>query len=59
MKVYRFSFTIDDEIVAETRDRAYRIVRELFQLGYYGPTRDNLEFDRELSLEGEEPTPES
>ena len=59
MNIYRFSFTVDDEIKAESLTEAWDIVKQSITAGYYGPTRENLEFDRELPKEGEAVASES
>ncbi len=59
MNVYRFSFSVEDEIKAESLTEAWGIIKESIIAGYYGPTRENLEFDRELPKEGEAVASES
>lgn len=51
MKVYRFTFTVEDEIAAESQLEAWKAAREMLQLGYYGPTLESIEFDRDLEPE--------
>ena len=53
MKVYRFTFTAEDEIAAENPVEAFKKAKELLQLGYYGPTLETIEFVRDI--EAEEP----
>ena len=47
MKIFRFSFNLDDEIRAETLEAAWKILKTREQDGWYGPTIANLEFIRE------------
>ncbi len=44
MNLYRLTLNIDDEIQAETHEEAWVKSQELVKSGYYGPTRENVEF---------------
>lgn len=51
MQIYRFSFNVEDEITAESLDEAWEIVKGRTMDRFYGPTKDNLEFVREVPVE--------
>jgi len=54
MQVYRFTFTVDDEIKAESLVEAWEVVKARIDDRYYGPTIANLEFVEE-TVEAEAP----
>ena len=43
MKIFRYSFHIDDEIRAETIEDAWQVVKARDEDNWYGPTIANLE----------------
>ena len=51
MSRYRLALSIDDEIVTETQEEAWRAFVESIKQGYYGPTRDNVELLEEVPIE--------
>lgn len=53
MQVYRFTFTIDDTIKAESLVEAWTVIKDRIDDRYYGPTIANLEFVEE-TVETEE-----
>lgn len=44
MSTYRLVLNIDDEVTAEDEDLAFDIFIDRIKRGFYGPTRENLEF---------------
>ena len=54
MQVYRFTFTVDDTIKAESLVEAWNIIKDRIDDRYYGPTIANLEFIEENAEKGEE-----
>ena len=44
MNLYRLFMTIEEELEAETHEEAWVKFRERVREGYYGPTRDDIEF---------------
>lgn len=59
MNLYTFSFSVEDNIQAESLEEAWKIARERVVSGFYGPTQANLEFIEELPEEAEEVAAES
>ena len=53
MQVYRFTFTVDDTIKAESLVEAWSVIKDRIDDRYYGPTIANLEFVEE-TVETEE-----
>jgi hypothetical protein len=48
MNIYRFTLTIDDDTKAETLEEAWGKFSERVKRGYYGPTKENVEFMEEV-----------
>jgi len=48
MNLYRLTLDIDDEIQAETLEEAWVKFQERVRKGYYGPTKENVEFLEEV-----------
>ena len=44
MNLYRLYLRIEDELPAETHEGAWVKFQERVKRGYYGPTRENVEF---------------
>jgi len=59
MNLYRFSFSVDEEIKAETKEEAWKIVKDSISVGYYGPTQANVEFLEEIPEPAHKPAVES
>lgn len=57
MNVYRLTLNIDDEMQADTHEVAWIKFQERVKRGYYGPTKENVEFLEEVR-EVETATPE-
>lgn len=55
MNKYRLTLSIDDEIEAETLEKAWKSFRESVTVGYYGPTKDDVEFVEEVEESVTEP----
>ena len=51
MNLYRLLLDVEDEIQAETHEEAWVKFRERVTKGYYGPTRENVEFIKEVREE--------
>ena len=51
MQVYRFIFSIDDTIKAESLEEAWSIIKARDEDNWYGPTIANLEFIEEIKEE--------
>ena len=48
---YRLTMTIEDELVTRTHEEAWVKFVDLIKRGYYGPTRDDVEFQGEVPEE--------
>lgn len=48
MNRYRLTMTIDDEVEAETPQKAWMKFKDLVECHYYGPTREDVEFIEEV-----------
>ena len=48
MNLYRLTLNIDDEMQAETHEEAWVKFQERIKRGYYGPTKENVEFIEEV-----------
>lgn len=57
MNLYRLTLNIDDEMQADTYEVAWIKFQERVKRGYYGPTKENVEFLEEVR-EVETATPE-
>ncbi len=51
MNLYRLTLNIDDEMQAETHEGAWVKFQARVREGYYGPTRENVEFIKEVREE--------
>lgn len=51
MYTYRLTLNIDDEIQAETHEEAWIKFQERVKRGYYGPTKEDVEFLEEVRVE--------
>ena len=51
MRRYRLILDIEDEIEARTHEEAWVKFLDLVKRGYYGPTRDDVEFQGEVPEE--------
>jgi len=51
MKLCRLTLNIDDEIQAETHEEAWEKFQGRVKRGYYGPTKENVEFLEEVRVE--------
>ena len=51
MNLYKFYFSIDTEIKAESIDEVWEIVKRRMADRFYGPTSANLEFLEEITEE--------
>lgn len=51
MNLYRLTLSIDDEIQAETHEEAWGKFQERVKSGYYGPTKENVDFLEEVRVE--------
>ncbi len=51
MNLYRLTLNIDDEVQAETHETAWIKFLARVKEGYYGPTRENVEFIEEVQVE--------
>ncbi|MBA7568670.1 hypothetical protein ES708_10404 [subsurface metagenome] len=49
MKLFRFTFSIDDDIEAQSKDEAWEIVKKRIADRYYGPTHNSLELIEDLT----------
>lgn len=50
MQKYRFTFSVDDEISADSKDDAWELVKKRISDRYYGPTHYSLELIEELEF---------
>ena len=50
MRRYRVTLTIEDEIEAATHEEAWVKFSERVKRGYYGPTKEDVEFIEEVEV---------